>query len=67
MITLTVNGERTELEKGCLLDLLTRDKKIDTALVVIEFNGKIIDRAAWKDTELKEDDRIEILSFVGGG
>ncbi|MGA2140823.1 MAG: sulfur carrier protein ThiS [Brevinematales bacterium] len=68
MIKLTINGERALIsEKLSILDLLTRDRKIEPSQVAIEHNGKILSRESWKETLLKEGDKLEILSFVGGG
>ena len=33
----------------------------------VEINGKIVDPALFEKTSLKDMDRIEIVSFVGGG
>jgi thiamine biosynthesis protein ThiS len=35
--------------------------------VVAELNGTVIARSNWKTTALKTQDRLELLSFVGGG
>lgn len=35
--------------------------------VAIELNGKIIEKALWHSTGLKEEDKVEIIRFVGGG
>jgi thiamine biosynthesis protein ThiS len=33
----------------------------------VELNREIVPRAQWGDTQLKNDDRLEIVHFVGGG
>ncbi|MDR1690526.1 MAG: sulfur carrier protein ThiS [Candidatus Methanoplasma sp.] len=35
--------------------------------VAVELNGKIVSRARYADTALKDDDSVEIVGFVGGG
>ena len=35
--------------------------------VVIEYNLRILPREKWSNTHLQENDKIEIVSFVGGG
>ncbi|MGA8432247.1 MAG: sulfur carrier protein ThiS [Candidatus Sulfotelmatobacter sp.] len=35
--------------------------------VAVELNRKIIARDRWLETTLSEDDRLEIVQFVGGG
>lgn len=36
-------------------------------VVVAELNGAIVDRKLWADTALSEGDRVELVTFVGGG
>jgi thiamine biosynthesis protein ThiS len=63
----TVNGESMHLEADLpLLGLLERLGKAP-AHVAIEHNGEILDRAEMATTVLRENDRLEIVHFVGGG
>lgn len=39
----------------------------NTNLIVIDYNGKILQKEFWHLTNLKEKDRIEILTIAGGG
>ena len=62
---LTINGKIETLENiKNLSDIITHFKLKN---VVIELNGNIINKEDYPDTLLKEDDRIEIIRFVGGG
>jgi sulfur carrier protein len=36
-------------------------------LVAVEYNGEILHRQFWSQTQIKEDDKIEIVTIVGGG
>lgn len=36
-------------------------------LIIIEYNGKIISSKNWNQISLKNKDKIEILTIVGGG
>jgi len=36
-------------------------------LIVIEYNGVLLPIKNWKTTFLKEDDKLEIVTIVGGG
>jgi sulfur carrier protein len=36
-------------------------------LVAVEYNGEILHRQFWETTLLKADDRLEIVTIVGGG
>lgn len=63
----TVNGETLELEADLpLLNLLEHLGK-SPAHVAIERNGDIMDRDQMATAVLRENDRLEIVHFVGGG
>jgi sulfur carrier protein len=36
-------------------------------LVAVEYNGEILHRQYWENTEIKEGDKLEIVTIVGGG
>jgi sulfur carrier protein len=36
-------------------------------LVVVEYNGKITDPKKWSKINLKKNDKIELVTIVGGG
>jgi sulfur carrier protein len=35
--------------------------------VAVEYNGEILHRQLWETTHLRPDDRLEIVTIVGGG
>ena len=49
-----------------LLDFLEA-QSYDIRLIAVERNGQIIPRSTYKDVMLKDEDTLEIVSFVGGG
>ena len=61
-----VNGNKERIEP-CTLAQLIAWKKLNAGALVIELNQQIIKQEFWPTTELKEDDCLEMLSFVGGG
>jgi thiamine biosynthesis protein ThiS len=62
-----VNGKSLELETNLpLLGLLERLGKVP-AHVAIEHNGEILEPAEMATALLRENDRLEIVHFVGGG
>ncbi len=66
-IQVQVNGE----ERGCRADAtvgdLLRELSIKTERVAVELNLEILDRKEFDQRRLKQGDRVEILSFIGGG
>lgn len=61
-----VNGNKEYIEP-CTLAQLIAWKKLDAGALVIELNRQIIKQEFWPTTELQDGDRLEMLSFVGGG
>lgn len=64
---ITVNGEDKTVTKGSSISGLLSEFSIKPEAVVVEFNLKIIGKEFWETTILQENDRIEIVRFVGGG
>lgn len=63
----SVNGEARRAHAGTTVADLLRDMGIDPARVAIERNEEVIPRRTWTEARLADGDRIEIVSFVGGG
>lgn len=63
----TVNGEPQVQAAGqdILTFLQARQAPIDN--LVVELNGTIIHRPEYEQTLIKPDDKLELISFVGGG
>ncbi len=62
-----VNGERRDCRAGSTVGDLLRELEIKTERVAVELNLEILDRKEFDHRGLKEGDRVEILSFIGGG
>lgn len=63
---LRINGETKEFNGSCLSDMIV-SSGLDPTRVAVELNGKIVPRADFKTTSLKDGDSLEIVHFVGGG
>jgi sulfur carrier protein len=63
---ITINGNVETVEPGNL-EALVKAKGLNSNALVIEHNRKIVARENWEQIELKENDTLELLSFVGGG
>ena len=61
-----VNGEPKELNETTLAGLVT-ELNLPVARIAIELNRDVVRRSDWDSTMLKDEDRIEIVHFVGGG
>jgi thiamine biosynthesis protein ThiS len=66
-IKITINGKEEQIPKiNTLADLISL-KELDSKKIVIEKNLQIIDKNNLHITNINENDKIEIISFVGGG
>ena len=62
-----VNGESRELSGSpSLADLITQ-LELPATRIAVELNREVVRRSEWGSTMLKDEDRIEIVHFVGGG
>lgn len=62
-----VNGKDEELEPGMTVAALVGRYRFQPKHVAVEVNCDLVPRRAFDTTVLKEGDRIEIVTLVGGG
>ncbi|MBX3237471.1 MAG: sulfur carrier protein ThiS [Nitrospiraceae bacterium] len=62
-----VNGESRGISDGQTVAALLRELDIRTDRVAVELNLEILDRKDFDTRGLRDGDRVEILSFIGGG
>ena len=62
-----LNGKEEALSgEMTLMDFLNL-KGLEPDRVVVEYNYNVVKREEWSSIVLKENDVLEVLSFVGGG
>tara|TARA_Y100001958_G_C21182687_1_gene512276 strand:+ start:67 stop:270 length:204 start_codon:yes stop_codon:yes gene_type:complete len=67
MAKIQLNGKKVVIKTNySILDLLKK-YKLTNKKVAIEYNGAIIPRSNYKKKYLKNNDKIEIVHFIGGG
>ncbi len=67
MAKIQLNGKKITIKsKATVYDLLKRFK-LNNKKVAIEHNGAIIPTGKYKKKFLKNNDRIEVVHFIGGG
>ena len=62
-----VNGEEQEYNIPLTVTNLLQGLDLRTEQVAVEVNLKILDRSNFTTWNLQEGDKVEILSFFGGG
>jgi thiamine biosynthesis protein ThiS len=66
-MTVTINGERREVQDGLTVIELLSHLGMPSERVAIERNLEILPRARWQVTAIAPNDNFEIVHFVGGG
>jgi thiamine biosynthesis protein ThiS len=64
---LLLNGEEREVSGVTSVADLVTSLGLDARKVAIELNLEIVPRSIYSATPLVEGDRIEIVTFIGGG
>ncbi|MBI3354777.1 MAG: sulfur carrier protein ThiS [Nitrospirae bacterium] len=62
-----INGEKRTIDNNTTIAGLIEELNIDAQRVAVELNMRIIDKADYSKTILKDNDSLEIVSFIGGG
>ena len=62
-----VNGNGRETAEGSTISDLLQELEIRNDQIAVEVNVKIIDRSEFDSCILKDQDKVEIINFIGGG
>ncbi len=62
-----LNGETREFLENLTIDSLISALSLEPSRVAIELNQNVVRRNDWSATVLHDEDRVEIVHFVGGG
>ena len=60
-----LNGKQIIVSKNSILETVVEGFNI--ARIAVEINGEIVKKSTYSTRSLKEGDRIEVVTFVGGG
>lgn len=63
----TVNGNHQPIADGTSVGELLRTLDVAPVRVAVEVNQELVRRARFDETPLRDGDRVEIVTFVGGG
>jgi len=66
-IKITANGKISRIKDNLSLLSYVKKLKIPIKKVAVELNEEIIDKNKLSKTKLKNNDKIEIVHFIGGG
>ena len=66
-MTITLNGKNHTLNEPITLKVLIHTRCQNPQCVIAEVNEQIIKREQWENTNISQNDSIELITFVGGG
>ena len=62
-----LNGYEFLIDKDLTIDQILEYFDYDNQLFVLEYNNLICDRNEWSQIKLSSNDKLEIITIVGGG
>jgi len=62
-----LNGSNININASATLLSIIQEKGLLPERIVVEYNKEIISRDKYGEVVIKDNDSIEIVSFVGGG
>ena len=66
-IQVFINGKKNSCWERTSLTSLLKDLNIDNDGIAIEINYSVIPKSQYEDTIIKNNDKMEIVQFIGGG
>jgi thiamine biosynthesis protein ThiS len=63
----TINGENIDITDGLNLRQLLEKLELPTERVAVELNRDVVRKKDWDEIRVSDEDKIEIIHFVGGG
>ena len=66
-IKIKINGKFSTINENLSLSIFMKQLKIPIKKVAIELNQEIVDKNKIEKMKIKNNDKIEIVHFIGGG
>ena len=66
-MNLIINGEDRQFDSALTISALLDRLGMKPDRVAVELNRELVPRERWGTTQLSDDDKLEIVHFVGGG
>ena len=67
MAKIQINGKKVVIKQNFSVQDVLKKYKLNKKKVAVELNGKILPQNEYKKKNLKNNDKIEIVHFIGGG
>ena len=67
MAKIQLNGKKVEIQRSLSIKDLIKKYRLKENKIAIELNGTILPKDHYKNKRVKNNDKIEIVQFIGGG
>tara|TARA_B100000965_G_scaffold374039_1_gene364994 strand:- start:51 stop:254 length:204 start_codon:yes stop_codon:yes gene_type:complete len=67
MAKIQLNGKKVDIKSKVSIYELLKKFKLNNKKVAIEYNGIIVPKTNYKKKILKNNDKLEVVHFIGGG
>ena len=67
MAKIQLNGKKVKIQRNLSIKDLIKKYKLKENKIAIELNGTILPKDHYKNKKIKNNDKIEIVQFIGGG
>ena len=67
MAKIQLNGKKVKIQRNLSIKDLIKKYRLKENKIAIEFNGTILPKDHYKNKKVKNNDKIEIVQFIGGG
>jgi sulfur carrier protein len=66
-MTIIINGEKKEFEESISLKGIITNLQVEDKVMAAAVNMEIVKKNEWNTYIVKDNDKLELLQFVGGG
>ncbi len=67
MAKIQLNGKKVKIQRNLSIKDLIKKYRLKENKIAIELNGTILPKNHYKNKKVKNNDKIEIVQFIGGG
>ncbi len=67
MAKIQLNGKKVKIQRNLSIKDLIKKYRLKEKKIAIELNGTILPKDHYKNKKVKNNDKIEIVQFIGGG
>ncbi|EMH80292.1 thiamine biosynthesis protein ThiS [alpha proteobacterium HIMB114] len=64
---IVLNGKKFSINEKDTINILLKKINIKSSKVAIEVNKVVIPKEKYRDFKFKKNDKVEVVTFIGGG